>query len=214
MVRSSGAGGAFMFVTFLPDTGMPVKLASYVCETGGGIDVLKNVMAAAMALALTACGGKTMIESDMSHLVAASPASPWLTVEHRGDAVLTVTGLDEKHKVQVTPDIASVVEARLRTALQPDYFTDLIINCRDLEVGVAAKTDADTPPALGLEMTVDCRIVARGLVATKRYRLTPSQPVDPATPHLDTAVAKLLDTASTELAGRLWSDVLATGVRR
>ncbi len=178
-----------------------------------GNRVLKQVLAASAVLVLSACGGKTMIESDMSHLVSASPASPWLTVENPGVAVLTVTGLEQKQKVQVAPDVATAVEARLRTMLQPNYFTDLIVNCRGLQVAVGAKTEAE-PPSLDIDMSVGCRIVARGLVSTRSYRLHRSQAIDPAAAHLDTAVPALIDGASTELADRIWTDVLATGAKR
>jgi len=177
------------------------------------MQVLKHVVAAGAVLLLSGCGGRTMIESDMSRLVSASPASPWLTVENPGIAVLTVTGLDEKQKVQVSPDVASVVEARLRTALQPKYFTDLIVNCRGLQVDVRAKSEAE-PPSLDIDLALGCRIVARGLVATKSYRVQRSEKIDPAAPRLDTAVPSLIDAASTELADRVWADVMATSARR
>ena len=86
----------------------------------------KKVWAVAAALVLSGCGGKSVIESDMSRVVATSPSSPWLTVEGNGGAVLTVTGLEQKARVQVSPDVASVVQARVRTLLQPRYFTDLL----------------------------------------------------------------------------------------
>lgn len=175
--------------------------------------MLKHVVVASAALALAGCGGRALIESDMSRAVSASPSSPWLTVDNPGARVLTVAGLESKEKVQVTPDIASVVEGRLRTALQPKYFTDLIINCRGLEVLVGAKADAE-PPSLDIDMAIDCRIVARGLIAAKSYRLHESRKLDPASPRLDVAVPTLIDAASADLAERLWTDVLGTGVKR
>lgn len=175
--------------------------------------MLKQVLAASAVLVLSACGGKTVIESDMSRLVSASPASPWLTVENPEIAVLTVTGLEQKQKVQVAPDVATAVEARLRMTLQPKYFTDLIVNCRGLQVAVGAKTEAE-PPSLDIDMAVGCRIVARGLVSMKSYRVHRSQAIDPVAPHLETAVPSLIDAASTELADRVWADVLVTGARR
>lgn len=164
---------------------------------------------------LSACGGKTVIESDMSRVVSASPASPWLTVEGKGEAVVTVTGLDSSAKVQVTPDIASVVQARLRTTLQPKYFTDLIMNCRGLEAATATVvTKEGEAPFANMELVVDCSIVAHGPAASKAYRIQQSLPIDPATPHLDLLVPKLLDGASAQLAQQLWADVPATAVRR
>lgn len=172
--------------------------------------MIKQVLAAAAAMALSGCGGKTVVESDMSRMVAASPASPWLTVEGSTGSVVTVTGLDEKAKVQVTPDIASVVQARVRTVLQPRYFTDLIINCRDLEVLVSAKADDEVAaPAANLDLAVKCRIVARGPAVAKEYRLRQSASFNPAAPRFDALVPKLLEGASNELAEKLWTDVPA-----
>jgi uncharacterized lipoprotein len=171
--------------------------------------VIKQVLAAAAVLALSGCGGKSMIEGDMSRMVSASPASPWLTVENRGDAVVVVTGLESKAKVQVSPDIATAVQARLRTALQPKYITDLIINCRGLETATSVAADAE-PPAANLQLVVNCRIVNHGLVATKAYRIQQTLPVQPAAPRLDTVVPRLIDAAATQLADQLWTDVLAT----
>lgn len=177
--------------------------------------VINKVLAAAAVVVLSGCGGKAMIESDMNSVVSASPASPWLTVDNRGDAVVTVTGLDTSAKVQVSPDIASVVQARLRSALQPKYITDLIINCRGLEAATATVvTKEGEAPFANMELVVNCRIVARGPVASKAYRIQQSLPVDPAAPHLDVLVPKLLDGASAQLAQRLWADVPATAVRR
>ena len=113
----------------------------------------------------------------------------------------------------MSPDIASAVQARLRTALQPKYITDLIINCRGLEITAAVAKDAE-PPTANLQLIVNCRIVARGLVAGRAYRIGQASPVDPAAPRLDVIVPKLIDGASSQLAEQLWADVLATGVRR
>ncbi|NID14473.1 hypothetical protein [Luteibacter yeojuensis] len=170
--------------------------------------MIKQVLTVAAVLALSGCGGKTMIESDMSRMVEASPASPWLTVEGKTGSVVTVTGLDEKAKVQVSPDIASVVQARVRTSLQPRYFTDLIINCRDLEVQVSAKADDDAvPPAANLDLAVTCRIVARGPVVSKTYRFRESAPFNPAAPRFDVLVPKLIEASSKKLAETIWADV-------
>lgn len=180
-----------------------------------GVKVIKKVLAAAAAMVLSGCGGKTMIESDMSQIVSASPASPWLTVDNRSEAVVTVTGLDSSAKVQVSPDIASVVQARLRSALQPKYITDLIINCRGLQAAkVIVVAKDDEPTVANMELVVSCRIVARGLVASKGYRIQQSLPIDLATPHLDVLVPKLLDGASAQLAQQLWADVPAAALRR
>jgi hypothetical protein len=171
-------------------------------------------MAATAAMMLSACGGKTMIESDMSRTVAASPASPWLTVENKGDHVVSVGGLPDAAKVQVSPDIASAVEAVLRTSLQPKYFTDLIIGCRGLQQVTAVHTPEGQPSVLTMDVTVNCRIVARGVVVSKAYHVTQSAPVTSDPPRLDTMVPVLISGTSKQLADQLWADVVGTGVRR
>lgn len=175
--------------------------------------VIKQVMAAVAVAFLSGCGGKAVIESDMSRLVAASPSSPWLTVDDNGQKVLVVPGLASKEKVQVTPGVAAAVESRLRRELQPKYFTDLIINCRKLEASASVAAEAE-PPTAGLDLSMNCHIVARGLSSSRAYRVHESLPVQPAAPHLERVVPALLEGASKQLADQLWADVLATGVRR
>jgi hypothetical protein len=176
--------------------------------------VTKCAVVTTAVMMLSACGGKTMIESDMSRIVAASPASPWLTLENKGDHVVSVSGLPDSAKVQVSPDIASAVEAGLRTSLQPKYFTDLIIGCRGLQESASVRTPDGEPAVATMEMVVNCRIVARGVIVSKGYRVSQSALVQPDAPHLDTLVPKLISGASTQLADQLWADVVATGVRR
>lgn len=174
----------------------------------------KYAMTATAVMMLSACGGKTMIESDMSRAVAASPASPWLTVENKGDHVVAVSGLPTSAKVQVTPDIPSAVEAGLRTALQPKYFTDLIIGCRGLQQTTSVRSPDGEPSVATMDMVVNCRIVARGVIVSKSYRVSQGAPVQPDAPHLDTLVPKLISGATAQLADQVWADVVATGVRR
>lgn len=174
---------------------------------------MKFVWAAAVATLLTACGGKSMIEADASRMVAASPDSPWLTVENKKATVIAVKGLETKALVDVTPDIVSVIEAQLRTTLQPKYFTDLIIGCRNVDLGVVASPQADTPLTT-IDLQADCRIVARGKVVAKGYRVVQSSPLNAAEPRLGTQVPALLQSASRDLAAQLWADVVATGAQR
>jgi hypothetical protein len=176
--------------------------------------VTKYAVVATAVMMLSACGGKTMIESDMSRTVAASPASPWLTLENKGDHVVSVSGLPTSAKVDVSPDIASAVEAGLRTALQPKYFTDLIIGCRGLQTTTSVRTPDGEPSVATMEMVVNCRIVARGVIVSKGYRVSQGAPVQPDAPHLDTLVPKLISGATAQLADQVWADVVATGVRR
>ena len=171
------------------------------------------VVATAVAM-LSACGGKAMIESDMSHTVAASPASPWLTLENKGDHVISVSGLPSSAKVEVAPDIASGVQAVLRTSLQPKYFTDLIIGCRGLQQNTAVRTPDGEPSVVVMDLTVNCRIVARGIVVSKVYHVSQTAPVLTDPPRLDTIVPRLITGASNQLADQLWADVVGTGVRR
>jgi hypothetical protein len=176
--------------------------------------VMKCAAAMAAVTMLSACGGKTMIESDMSRIVAASPASPWLTLENKGDHVVSVSGLPASAKVQVSPDIASAVEAELRTALQPKYFTDLIIGCRGLQQTTSVRSPDGEPSVATMDVQVNCRIVARGIVVAKAYHLVQTAPVQADAPRLETLVPKLISGVSAQLADQLWADVVATGVRR
>lgn len=170
-------------------------------------------MAAAAVMLLTACGGKSMIEADATRMVAASPDSPWLTVENKQATVIAVKGLDAKALVQVAPDVVSVIQADLRSELQPKYFTDLIIGCRGVDLGVVASPQADAPLTT-IDMRADCRIVARGKVVAKSYRVVQSLPLNAAEPNLGKQVPALLQLASRDLAKQLWGDVVATGVQR
>jgi hypothetical protein len=174
---------------------------------------MKCLPVAAAALLLAACGGKSMIEADATRMVAASPESPWLTVENKGATVIAVKGLDSKALVQVSPDVVGVIQAQLRTTLQPKYFTDLIIGCRSVDLAVSATPQADSP-ATTIDLQADCRIVARGKVVAKGYRVRQSAPLNAAEPRLDVQVPALLQSASRELADQLWADVVATGVQR
>ena len=177
------------------------------------MEVTKCLLAAAAAVLLSACGGKAVIDADASRMVAASPDSPWLTVENKGAAVLNVKGLDTTAHVQVAPDVVSVIQAQLRHDLQPKYFTDLIVGCRNMQVVVAAAPKADTPVTT-IDMQADCRIVARGKVVAKAYRVSQSMPLNAAEPRFDVQVPALLQSASRDLATQLWADVVATGVHR
>jgi hypothetical protein len=174
---------------------------------------MKCLSVAAATLLLSACGGKSMIEADASRMVAASPDSPWLTVENKKDTVVVVKGLDAKALVEVTPDVASVIQGQLRTSLQPKYFTDLIIGCRNVAWAIVANPQADTP-VTSITLEADCRIVARGKVVAKGYRIAESVPLNAAEPNLGSQVPALLQSASRDLADQLWADVVATGVQR
>ncbi|QWT21223.1 hypothetical protein KPL74_04295 [Bacillus sp. NP157] len=174
---------------------------------------MKYVVAAAAAVMLSGCGGKTMIEADASRMVAASPSSPWLTVENKLGSVVTVKGLETRAHVEVTPDTVSVIQAQLRTSLQPKYFTDLIIGCRNLGLSVTATPKADEP-ATTIDLQADCRIVARGKIVVKGYRVQKAVPLQADEPHLATVVPGLLQAASADLATQVWADVVATGAAR
>ncbi|MGN6480089.1 hypothetical protein [Luteibacter sp.] len=174
---------------------------------------MKCLPVAAAALLLAACGGKSMIEADATRMVAASPDSPWLTVENKGATVITVKGLDAKALVQVSPDVVGVIQAQLRTTLQPKYFTDLIIGCRNVDVAVVATPQADVP-GTAIDLQADCRIVARGKIVAKSYRVSQALPLNAAQPRFDTQVPALLQAAAKDLANQLWTDVVATGVQR
>jgi hypothetical protein len=83
-----------------------------------------------------------------------------------------------------------------------------------LQQATAVHTPEGQPSVLTMDVTVNCRIVARGVVVSKAYRLTQSAPVQSDPPRLDLMLPVLITGASKQLAEQLWADVVATGVRR
>ncbi|MEI7038326.1 hypothetical protein [Fulvimonas yonginensis] len=158
-------------------------------------------------LLLSACGSQeTRMPVALGELV--TPASaPWLQVDQTARNV-QVRGLDDPLTLEPTPPVPEVVQSRLRRALQPAYFTDLVVQCG--EVASEMRVDADaTPASVTLELGLHCTINARGLISAQDYHAQPSMRV-PADGNYAKALSALLATGSDEIAGRLRSDVQAS----
>lgn len=168
----------------------------------------KFVGVAVATLLLAACGGSqdTRVPVALGSLV--TPASaPWLQVEQKSQDV-EVRGLDESLTLNPAPSVAEVLQARLRHALQPIYFSDLVIQCDQVSAEVRVDTDA-TPPKATLELGTHCAINARGLYSSHDYHVSPSMPA-PAAGGYDKAFAALLASGSDDIAQQLRADVQAT----
>lgn len=174
--------------------------------------MMKRVWATgAAALLLAACGGKdTRTPVALDHLVGPTSA-PWFTVEQSTFDV-PVRGADESVVLNPQPPIPEVLQAQLREALQPAYFTDLIVGCSrvKLEMRVDNGDDDDNAPSkVGLDLSLQCRIDARGFITTHDYRVHPDMPV-PAGADYKKALVTLLDAGARDIAGRLTNDVEAS----
>ncbi|HET6806232.1 MAG TPA: hypothetical protein VFH59_12405 [Frateuria sp.] len=160
------------------------------------------------ALLLAACGGSqdTRVPVSLGSLV--TPASaPWLQVEQQSQDV-QVRGLDDALTLKPTPPVSEVLQARLRHALQPVYFTDLVVHCEQVFAEMRVDTDA-TPASVTLELGAHCTINARGLGPDKTYHASPSMPA-PARGDYAKALAALLAAGSDDIARQLRADVQAT----
>lgn len=163
---------------------------------------------AAAALLLAACGAQdTRVPVALGELV--TPASaPWLQVEQQEQDV-QVRGLDESVTLTPTPPVSEVVQARLRHALQPAYFTDLVIQCERPSAEMRVDTEA-TPSTVTLALGTRCLINARGRVSSRAYHAQPTQPA-PADGHYAKVLSALLATGADDIAGQLRTDVEAVG---
>ena len=168
----------------------------------------KFVWVAGSALLLAACGGSqdTRVPVALGSLV--TPASaPWLQVEQEPQDV-EVRGLDDALTLKPTPPVSEVLQARLRRALEPAYFTDLVVHCEQVFAEMRVDTEA-TPANVTLELGTHCAINARGLGSDKTYHVSPSMP-SPAGGDYARALASLLATGADDIAGQLRADVEAT----
>lgn len=158
------------------------------------------------ALLLAACGGsqETRVPVDLGSLV--TPASaPWLQVDEQSRDV-AVRGLDESVTLTPAPPVSEVLQARLRHALEPVYFTDLVVHCE--QVSAEMRVDSEAAPAsITLELGTHCTINARGLRSDATYRASPSMP---ARGDYAKALASLLATGADDIAAQLRADVVAT----
>jgi hypothetical protein len=160
------------------------------------------------AMLLAACGGSkdTRVPVALGSLVVPASA-PWLQVDQQAQDV-EVRGLDHSLALTPSPPVSEVLQARLRHALEPAYFTDLVVQCEQVFAEMRVDTDA-TPSSATLELGTHCTIHARGLGSDKTYRASPSMPA-PANGDYAKALASLLATGSDDIARQLRAQVEAT----
>lgn len=168
----------------------------------------KLIWVAGAALLLSGCGGSqdTRVPVALGSLVSPTSA-PWLQVEQQAQDV-EVRGLDQSLTLNPMPPVSEVLQARLRHALQPSYFTDLVVHCEQVSAEVRVDTDA-TPAAATLELGTRCAINARGLSSSHDYHVEPSMPA-PAAGGYDKVLASLLAKGADDIARQLGADVQAT----
>src|SRR5690242_9154188 len=119
------------------------------------------------ALFLAACGSQdTRVPVALESLVTPTSA-PWLQVDQQEQDV-GVRGLDESVTLTPTPPVSEVLQARLRQALLPVYFTDLVVHCEQASAEMRVDTEA-SPPTVTLELGTRCMVNARGRVASHVY---------------------------------------------
>lgn len=161
------------------------------------------------ALLLAACGGsqETRVPVALGSLVTPSSA-PWLQVDPQDEPDVPVRGLDDAVTLTPTPSVSDVLQARLRHALEPSYFTDLVVHCEQVSSEMRMDTEA-TPASITLELGAHCTINARGLGSNATYHASPSMPA-PAHPDYAKALASLLATGADDIARQLRTDVDAT----
>lgn len=156
------------------------------------------------ALLLAGCGSQdTRVPVALGSLVVPASA-PWLQVEQQPQDV-QVRGLDDTLTLTPTPPVSAVVQARLRHALQPLYYTDLVVDCTQPSAEMLANTD-DTPHTVTLMLATHCTINARGLVSAHDYRAQPALPV-PADGNYAKVLTALLATGADDIATHLRADI-------
>ena len=160
------------------------------------------------ALFLTACGGSQDVRVPVALDSLVTPnAAPWLQVDQQAQDV-QVRGLDQSVTLMPTPPVSEVLQARLRQALQPIYFTDLVVHCEQAFAEMRVDTDA-TPANVTLELGTHCTINARGLGSARSYHVQPSMPL-PAHGDYAKALTALLATGADDVAAQLRTDVQAS----
>jgi len=160
------------------------------------------------ALLLAACGGSTDTRLPVALGSLVTPTSaPWLQVDQQAQDV-EVRGLDQSVTLTPTPPVSEVLQARLRQALQPAYFTDLVVHCEQVFAEMRVDPDA-TPSTVTLELGTHCTINARGRGSNDSYHVQPSMPA-PAHGDYAKALASLLATGADDIARQLRANVEAT----
>ncbi|PWK87796.1 hypothetical protein [Fulvimonas soli] len=163
---------------------------------------------AASTLLLAACGRQdTRTPVPLQQLV--QPASaPWLTLPQDAFDV-PVRGADGKVVLNPSPSVPEVLQAQLRHAAQPEYYTDLVVSCDGLKTGMRVDTPEDGPSSATLDLALHCRINARGIFTDRGYAAHPTLPV-PADQNYARLFTALLDAAGKDVAGRLAADIHAS----
>jgi hypothetical protein len=168
----------------------------------------KFAWVAAGALLLAACGGSQQTRQPVALGSLVMPSSaPWLQVDQQ-DKDVEVRGLDQSLTLVPAPPVSEVLQARLRHALQPDYFTDLVVHCEQVFTEMRADTEA-TPANATLELGTRCTINARGLISSRAYRAQPTLPV-PANGDYAKVLASLLADGADDIAAQLRANVQAS----
>ncbi|WP_049621531.1 hypothetical protein [Frateuria defendens] len=172
----------------------------------------RSLTTAALALSLCACGGgqDTHRPVPLGSLVVPNSA-PWLNVEPVSFD-LPVRGVDDTVVLSPSPSVAEALQAQLRRALQPSYFTDLVVGCGRPKAELRVEQQDDAPSRARLDLTVHCTINARGFTTNADYRAQPVLPV-PADKDYGKLFVTLLDRASKDIAARLDADVRSSGAR-
>lgn len=160
------------------------------------------------ALALSACGGqKTRTEVPLDQLVPPSSA-PWINVDATsGD--LQVRGLDEKVILTPSRPVSEVVQAQLRSALQPEYISNLTVACEGMKYDLRVKHEDDAPSTALFDISMRCTTNARGYITRSDLRAQPTAQVNAQTDYSKLLVT-LLDGASKDLVEKVRADIAAS----
>ncbi|MBB3228331.1 hypothetical protein FHW69_002966 [Luteibacter sp. Sphag1AF] len=167
---------------------------------------MNRVLAVAAIAVLSGCGAANdKVPVRLDTIVAAGPASPWLTVEPAGN-IVPVTGLSGTVKVEPSPALTAGVEAQLRKALQPKYYTDLIVGCRGVEAAVVVDREA-VPATATMDLQATCRVTSRGSVVSKVYKVRQAVAVKASGNDMDyqTAIPHLIELTSQDVAAQIWA---------
>lgn len=170
---------------------------------------MKRILVIAGTLLLAACGHDTRTTASLGTLVVPNQA-PWLILAP-GPDTLDVKGLEQSVKLQPDPPLATALEAQLRAAVQPDYFTNLTIGCNDLKAQLRGGSE-DAPASVELTLALHCTINASGYLSTHDYESssTTTVPVGSDADVYARALAVLLHDGAGRIAAKLVPDVRAS----